>query len=114
MTAIVEATAQSTVDTRGRLDIDNRVVERIAATAAAQVEAVSTSPPRARIRMADDRATIELQVVVRWPAPLRATARRVREKVAEQVPLLTGFAVAAVHVTVTAMPTTGAAKRRVV
>jgi uncharacterized alkaline shock family protein YloU len=102
---------------RGSLEIEDRVVERIAAYAAAEIPEVSGpprrvlgasfgwigTPPRASARIAGGRATVHLQMCVRWPCGIRSVTERVREHVTERVGALTGLLVGTVDITVSSL-----------
>lgn len=102
---------------RGRLTIADRVVERIAAAAAAEVDAAtgaarrvlgvavsSADRPRVAARVHGQEATVEIDMSVSWPAPVRQVARRVREHVGERLVTLVGLRSARVDVHVAALP----------
>lgn len=96
---------------RGSLRIADKVVERIAAIAAGEIEAVTDhasgwsrvvgrSTPRATAKVAGGRARVVVSVAASWPTPLTAMAVEVRDHVNERVTTLTGVTVTAVDVTV--------------
>ncbi len=96
---------------RGRLDIAERVVERIASIAAAEVPGVLTTGstlegvlgrryPQAGAEVAGRHATVSVDVAVAWAAALADTAASVRDRVQARVQDLAGLHVDAVHVTV--------------
>ncbi|WP_433365866.1 Asp23/Gls24 family envelope stress response protein [Streptosporangium sp. CA-115845] len=94
---------------RGRTDISNRVVSRIAAGAArevARVRKVGERGPlsfRGGTRAAVDGtlATLQLDVTMEYPAPIREVADEVRRHVAERVMTLTGMDVGYIDIDVT-------------
>jgi uncharacterized alkaline shock family protein YloU len=102
---------------RGSLEIENRVVERIAATAAAEIAAVSgpprrvlgasigriDSPPRASARIVAGRASVHLQLCVLWPHGIRTVTQQVRAHVTDRVTAYTGLKVSVVDITVSAL-----------
>jgi uncharacterized alkaline shock family protein YloU len=102
---------------RGNLEIENRVVERIAATAAAEIAAVSgpprrvlgasigriDTPPRASARIVAGRASVHLQLCVQWPHGIRTVTQQVREHVIDRVTTYTGLKVSVVDITVAAL-----------
>ncbi|WP_163512344.1 Asp23/Gls24 family envelope stress response protein [Fodinicola acaciae] len=110
-------TAVAPAEERGSLDIEDRVVERIAAFAAAEIPEVSGpprrvlgasfgwigTPPRASARIVAGRASVHLQMCVRWPCGIRSVSERVREHVTERVTALTGLRVSTVDITVSAL-----------
>jgi uncharacterized alkaline shock family protein YloU len=104
-------------DARGTTTIADRVVERIAARAAGEVDQASGAPRRILGRSlgrdddADRRAsadarvdgrivTLAITLAVQWPANVREVAEQVRRHVAERVRELTGLEVAEVDVDV--------------
>ena len=102
---------------RGRTTIADRVVERIAAAAAAEVDAATGTPrrvlglavssadrPRVTARVHGREATVEIDMSVSWPAPVRQVTRRVREHVGERLVTLVGLRSARVDVHVAALP----------
>ncbi|MEV4746057.1 Asp23/Gls24 family envelope stress response protein [Streptosporangium sp. NPDC049248] len=94
---------------RGRTDISDRVVSRIAAGAArevARVRKVGERGPlslRGGTRAAVDGtlATLRLDVTMEYPAPIREVADEVRRHVAERVTTLTGMDVGHIDIDVT-------------
>ncbi len=111
---------------RGVTDIADRVVERIAGRAAAEVDDVVPAPRTgiARLGGADSdpgvhahvdgrTARLEVRLAVAYPAPVRQVARRVQAVVRAQVEALTGLDVASVLVEVVAAPAHRPAPRRV-
>jgi len=94
---------------RGRTDISERVVSRIAICAArevARVRKVGERGPlsfRGGTRAAVDGrlATLRLNVTVEYPAPIREVADEVRRHVAERVMALTGMDVGHIDIDVT-------------
>lgn len=96
--------------TRGRLVIDDRVVERIATLAAQEITGVTRSGsaldrvvgrryPKADARTAGGHTRVSIQLAVLWPAPLATVARQVRDRVHARLRSLTGLTVDAVDVT---------------
>lgn len=113
---------------RGRTTIADRAVERVAAAAAAEVELATGSArrvlgvpvsaadlPRVTARVHGDEATVEVDLAVAWPAPVRQVARRVRARVVEQLTDLVGLRDVRVDVRISALvPERAAEQRRVV
>jgi uncharacterized alkaline shock family protein YloU len=109
--AVPDQPARQTVpaELRGRTDISERVVSRIAACAArevARVEKVGERGPlsfRGGTRAAVDGtlATLMLDVTVEYPAPIREVADEVRRHVAGRVMTLTGMDVGHIDIDVT-------------
>jgi len=107
---------------RGRLEVADRVVQRIAEAAAAGVDGVAPrttsdgsltgsvttavggalgrSLPRASCVVAGSRVRVEVEVATLWPRPAAEVAARVRDGVAERLETLAGVRVDAVAVTV--------------
>lgn len=101
------------VESRGRLEIAGKVVEKIASRAAGELDVVGGSSggflgvgdhaelsarPKARVQLSGQVATIALTVGVRYPAPLRRTGEELRRHVRSQVTELTGIDVRQVDV----------------
>lgn len=101
---------------RGQTTIADRVVARLAAQAAAEVEqAGGTAPrlmgvtrgragtgtPRASARVDGRLATIGIRLSLTYPAPVRALTREVRRHIAERVTALTDLQVRQVDIEVT-------------
>lgn len=96
---------------RGRLDIAERVVERVATIAAVEVPGVNSvgstlegmlgrQYPKAKAQVAGSQARVSLDIAVAWPSPLGRTAAAVRERVRTQLQSLLGLTVDIVDVTV--------------
>lgn len=104
---------------RGRTEIAERVVAKIASTAAAEVDLATgavrsvlgvrlgtlslDSRPRVDVVVHGGVASVAVQLSVRYPAPVRAVTRQVRGRVAARVHELTGLEVAAVDIDVQAL-----------
>lgn len=105
----------------GRTTIADRVVERIAAQAVAEVDCATgvarqvlgvtlgstDEHTRARVSADVDGGVVSVRVVlsVIWPSPVRTVTRHVREHVTTQVQQFTGLRVADVDVRVTELLT---------
>ncbi|MEU8259639.1 Asp23/Gls24 family envelope stress response protein [Micromonospora sp. NPDC048999] len=141
MTAVTDATAgghgRSAHEELGRLNIHDRVVEKIAARAAGEIAEAGSATPRVLgrslpgagrfgIRRSDlDAAAkasahiegsvtrIELSISVRWPACIPEVTALVRDRVRTRVSDLTGLRVQEVGITVTDLVTDSAAGSRV-
>lgn len=111
------ATATAPED-RGRLEIAEQVVERVAAIAACEVPGVrrvgsglegvvGRRYPKVRAQVAGGHVRVRVDVAVGWPAPLARTAAAVRTRVRERLSALVGLTVDVVDVTVAtvAVPT---------
>ena len=101
---------------RGRLVVADRVVEKVASIAAAEVEGVVSSGsglggllghryPRADATVAGARARVHVEVAVSWPMPLAQVAGAVRQRVGRRLDELVGLAVDAVDVTAATLVT---------
>ncbi|MDP9865513.1 MULTISPECIES: Asp23/Gls24 family envelope stress response protein [Streptosporangium] len=94
---------------RGRTDIPERVVSRIAARAAGEVARVRevrergplTFTGRTRATVDGDLTALRLEVSVEYPAPLRQLTEAVRRHVADRVALLTGLHIGHIDIAVT-------------
>lgn len=95
---------------RGHLTIADRVVQRVAVTAASEVDGVVSIGsgldqvlghryPKADATVAGNRARITVEVAVRWPHPLAEVSADVRQRVRQRVSELVGLQVDAVDVT---------------
>ncbi|WP_165355107.1 Asp23/Gls24 family envelope stress response protein [Nocardioides oleivorans] len=96
---------------RGRTVVADKVVERVASIATAEVEAVIDTRtgwtrlvrkglPHAEAVVAGGTSRITVAVAATWPTPLAQVAAQVRENVTRQVAHITGVTVARVDVTV--------------
>jgi len=96
---------------RGRLDVAERVVERIATIAAGEVAGVIGTGsafegvlgrryPKAAAKVAGQHATVSLDLAVTWPMPLATTAATVRDRVRSKLHELVSLEVDSVDVTV--------------
>ena len=131
MTATVERTASdATPETspspgaltrsRGRLVLEKRVVERIAAQAALESDSGQTGgvsggflgfgtqtdltvPPATTVELVGTTATVRIDLTVAYPIPIRAATARVRRRVVSRVRELTGIQVTRVDITVTGL-----------
>ncbi|MFI6919647.1 Asp23/Gls24 family envelope stress response protein [Nonomuraea spiralis] len=93
---------------RGRTEIGERVVAKIACCAAREVPEVRDARlggvPWTRSSSAEvrgNRATVRLNVTVAYPAPLHAVAARLREHVRNRVAMQTGLDVTRLDVIMT-------------
>lgn len=107
---------------RGRLTIADQVLDKIASVAAREVQDVTDSQggltdlyrslPRASAKVAGGRARVGVEVAATWPASLSTVGAAVRDRVSEQVTLLTGVTVVAVDVTIADVVRPGQAGRK--
>jgi uncharacterized alkaline shock family protein YloU len=108
---------------RGTLSLDDVVVEKVAVSAAMEVEHVGGAArrvlgvptgredgdgrPRGTAQVSGQVAAIELRLSVAYPASVRAATEAVRGHVRERVHALTELTVSRVDITVAALSTTG-------
>lgn len=97
--------------TRGRLHIADKVVEKIAAMAAREVDQVTEDNsgwralpgrglPRVNAEVAGGHARIGVEIAAPWPTPLPQVAAQTRDHVEQRVSSLTGIDIVAVDITV--------------
>lgn len=126
---LADVADQTDAGRRGRTDIADRVVERIATQSVREVDLASGAPPtllgRPLGRPAHDAAaratatvdgaivTIAVTMSVQYPSPVREVATSVRRHVARRVHELTGLDVVAVDVDVSRLVTGQPRRRRV-
>lgn len=125
----VPSPAESDPGGPGRTTIADRVVERIAAQAVAEVDRATGVPRQllgvaigstdenttARVSAAVDGGIVSVRVTlaVIWPNPVRAVTREVRAHVTTRVQELTGLRVADVDIDVSELLTATTPPRRV-
>jgi uncharacterized alkaline shock family protein YloU len=113
----------------GRTTIADRVVERIAAQAVAEVDratgtarqllgvslgsTTATTPARVTADVDGGIVSVQVDLAVIWPNPVRAVTRQVRQHVTDRVEQLTGLQVAEVDVQVSDLLTMTSAPARV-
>lgn len=101
---------------RGRLTIADRVVEKVAAQAVAEVDratgaprrvlgqtlgrASEDTPARTSANVDGDIVTVTVSMSVTWPAPVRDVTAEVRRRVVQRVGELVGLQVAEVDIDV--------------
>lgn len=106
---------------RGRTRIADRVVEKIAARAVAEVDnatgvarrvlgvRLGSAGPDSKVRVDADVdggvVSVHASMAVRWPAPVRTVTRQVRSNVTDRVQSLTGLRVEQVDIDVTTLLT---------
>lgn len=106
-------------DVRGRTEISERVLEKIASHVLAEVSAAGGvsrrtlgvsmgragrgAVPKVDAQVDGELATLRMTVSVAYPEPVRAVTRHVRERVAARVGELTGLQVRQVDVDVDAL-----------
>ena len=108
---------------RGRLDVADRVVERVASIAACEVSGVRSvgsglegvvgrQYPKVGAQVAGGHARVQLDIAVDWPVPLASTAAQVRDHVRDRLTTLVGLAVDAVDVTIATIAPAAASEHR--
>ena len=127
MTAVVDASpALAPPESRGSLTIADRVVERVAAHAATEVDLATGAPrtllgqrlpsaerARAQARVDGGLVSVPVALAVTGPAPVRRVAAEVRSHLTRRVEELTGLEVAEVDVDVATLAATRDDTRRV-
>lgn len=128
-TARSEQRAPVLPEERGRLTVDDRVVEKVAGYAVTFVTDAAAAPRRVlgvkiggarpddaasvQAQVHDDIATVQVAIAVRWPQSVQRVADEVRERIRSQVTALTGVRVDHVDVEVVSMTRPGSAEPRV-
>ena len=126
--AAPEASAVAAQD-RGRLEIADRVVEKVAGHAVTLVPDASAAPRRVMgLNLGEARdesradidaqvhgevATVQARIAVRWPRSVPEVADAVRLRIGDEVSRITGVHVDHVDVDVTSMTTESPTQRRV-
>ena len=128
-TARTEHPAPVRPEDRGRLTVDDRVVEKVAGHAVTSVKDAAAAPRRVlgmrvggarpdddasvRAQVQDDLASLHVAIAVRWPRSVQEVADEVRGRIRSQVTALTGVRVDHVDVEVVSMTLPDPAQRRV-
>lgn len=116
---------------RGRLTLEKKAVERIAAQAASESDSGRTggvaggflgfgthadlsARPGATVELIGRTAHVTVEVTVAYPTPIRAATDAIRQHVTARVHELTGVQVTRVDITVTALRAVDATSARVV
>ncbi|MFI6483497.1 hypothetical protein ACIBH1_36595 [Nonomuraea sp. NPDC050663] len=110
MTTLVAAPAQ----VRGRTEVSDRVVSKLARVVAGEVAGVSLENQAGGLpwggssggTVSGEFATIRLTVAIAYPAPIRTTAERLRQHVASRITELTGLGVSRVDLKVASLTVT--------
>ena len=126
---LVEATGPVAPEERGRLTVDDRVVEKVAGYAVRLVADAAAAPRRVlgvnigaarpddaasvHAQVRDDIASVHVAIAVRWPRSVQTVADGVRERIRSEVTAITGVRVDHVDVEVVSMTLPNAAERRV-
>ena len=119
--------AEDGAATRGRLEIADRVIERIAGQAAAEVDRATGAPrrvlgvsvgsqtdhPHVSARVDGHVAVVGVVMSVAWPAPVTEVTEQVRARIVQQLADLVGVRVAQVDIRVTALVSEQSSERRV-
>ena len=116
-------------EARGRTEIADRVLERIAARAVTEVDQAGgaarrllgvplgrdtmRAAPRATAHVDGQIATVQLRMSVTYPAPIREVTRRVRDQIITRVGELTGLDVRQVDIEIARLIRPGTEPRRV-
>ncbi len=114
---------------RGRLQVADRVVERVAGYAVTQVPDATAAPRRVlgvtvgeaeeddsanvRARLHGGTATVHATIAVRWPASVRGVAQQVRERIRQDLDRIVDVHVDHVDVDVVSLDPASAPTRRV-
>lgn len=124
-TGTADASAGTAPEDRGRVDVADQVVQKIALGALEETEGVGGSTgtvgrmlgrddadghPRVEATVSGQWARIDARISVAYPSPVAAVCDRARAHVVRQVEALTGLSVARVDVVVTALTVPGAAR----
>jgi uncharacterized alkaline shock family protein YloU len=91
---------------RGTLTVGHAVVRKVAQHAADQVPGTTRDGKKgakAKVGGLDNDVDLALDLALRYPAPVRTVVDVVREKVTDEVELLTGYHVRTLAVTVSAL-----------
>jgi uncharacterized alkaline shock family protein YloU len=112
---------------RGRLEIADRVIERIAAEAAAEVDRATGAPrrvlgvsvgsptdrPDVSARVDGPVAIVDVVMSVAWPAPVTKVTEQVRARIVQRLADLAGVRAAQVDIRVTTLVSEQSGERRV-
>ena len=115
--------ADPSADDRGRLQIADVVVEKVATAAASEIDDVGgvarrvlgvpagrddgEGRPQVSARVTGQVASLDVRLTVMYPASVRSTTDAVREHLRERVHALTEITVSRVDISVTALPLGG-------
>lgn len=115
---------------RGRLTVDDRVVEKVAGYAVTFVTDAAAAPRRVlgvniggarpddaasvHAEVQDDIASVHASIAVRWPRSVQEVADEVRERIRSEVAAITGVRVDHVDVEVVSMTLPESAEPRVI
>jgi uncharacterized alkaline shock family protein YloU len=112
---------------RGRLTVDDRVVEKVAGYAVTFISDAAAAPRRVlgvkigearpdeaasvQAEVQGDTASVHVVIAVRWPKPVQDVADEVRERVRAEVTAITGVRVDHVDVEVVSMTLPDSSRR---
>jgi uncharacterized alkaline shock family protein YloU len=128
-TAGTEHPASVRPEERGRLTVDDRVVEKVAGHAVRFITDAAAAPRRVlgvnigearpddaasvQVQVHDDIATVQVAIAVRWPRSVQEVADEVRERIRSEVTAITGVRVDHIDVEVVSMALPHSSERRV-
>jgi uncharacterized alkaline shock family protein YloU len=114
---------------RGRLTVDDRIVEKVAGHAVTSIMDAAAAPRRVlgvkigearpddaasvQAQVLDDIASVHVAIAVRWPRSVQKVADEVRERIRSEVTAITGVRVDHVDVEVVSMTLPDSSERRV-
>lgn len=112
---------------RGRLTVDDRVVEKVAGHAVTLITDAAAAPRRVlgvkvggarpddaasvKAEVQGDIASVHVVIAVRWPKPVQKVADAVRKRIRSEVSAITGVRVDHVDVEVVAMTLSDSSRR---
>jgi uncharacterized alkaline shock family protein YloU len=128
-TGRTEQHAPVPLEERGRLTVDDRVVEKVAGHAVTFITDAAAAPRRVlgvkigearpddaasvQAQVQDDIASVHVAIAVRWPRSVQKVADEVRERIRSEVTAITGVRVDHVDVEVVSMTLPDSSERRV-
>lgn len=117
------------LEERGRLTVDDRVVEKVAGHAVTFITDAAAAPrsvlgvkvgearpddaASVQAQVQDDIASVRVAIAVRWPRSVQEVADQVRERIRSEVTAITGVRVDHVDVEVVSMTLPDSSERRV-
>lgn len=128
--AVTEHANRLPPEERGRLTIDDRVVEKVAGHAVTFIADAAAAPRRVlgvtlsgarpddaasvEVHQHGDVASVEVAIAVRWPRSVQEVADELRERIRSEVTTITGVRIEHVDVDVVSMTLPDRSERRVV
>ena len=125
-----EHSAPVPAEERGRLTVDDRIVEKVAGHAVTTIRDAAAAPRRVlgvkigqarpddaasvQAQVVDDIASVRVAIAVRWPTSVQQVADEVRERIRSEVTAITGVRVDHVDVEVVSMTLPDSSERRVI